>query len=124
MKKTILVLLGILICQGYCMAQVQGKIFGHVTDSATRDPVEFANVVLLRADSTFVSGAVTDSLGYYEFLSRNIEHGENYIIQATHTCYEKELISFLPEQTPEVDISLKGNNMTLDDVLVQLSELR
>lgn len=118
MKKTILVLLGILISQGYCMAQVQEKIFGHVTDSATSEPVEFANVMLLRADSTFVCGAVTDSLGYYEFLSRNIEQGENYFIQATHTCYEKELISFLPEQTPEVDFSLKGNNMALDDVLV------
>lgn len=118
MKKTILVLLGILISQGYCMAQVQEKIFGHVTDSATSEPVEFANVMLLRADSTFVCGAVTDSLGYYEFLSRNSEQGENYFIQATHTCYEKELISFLPEQKPEVDLSLKRNNMALDDVLV------
>lgn len=118
MKTYILILLGILMSQEYCMAQVSEKIFGHVTDSATNKPVEFANIVLLRADSTFVSGAVTDSLGYYEFLSGNIEQGKDYIIQATHTCYEKKVISYLFGQEKEVPISLMGNNMELDEVQV------
>lgn len=70
MKKSILILVGLLVNLSFGLAQSQNKVFGHVTDSLTQEPVEFVNVVLLNADSAFVCGAVTDSLGYLSLVQR------------------------------------------------------
>ena len=83
MKKSILILIGFLINLSFCIAQNQDKVSGHIIDSLTKKPIEFVNVVLLNADSTFVCGAVTDSLGYYELSAKNLVEGKTYIIEPT-----------------------------------------
>lgn len=117
MKKTIFILVGLLFNLGLCNAQDHGKVSGQVTDAATKEPIEFVNVVMLNADSAFVCGTVTDSLGYYELSAKDMEKDKDYIIQATHVCYDKKTVSYRGEQT-EVSITLIPNTTSLDDVVV------
>lgn len=118
MKKSILILVGLLVNLSFGLAQSQNKVFGHVTDSLTQEPVEFVNVVLLNADSAFVCGAVTDSLGYFEFSSKNLVKDKNYIIQVTHVYYDRKMISFYHRNQTEMLIKLASNTISLDDVVV------
>lgn len=118
MKKSILILVGLLVNLNFCFAQSQNKVFGHVTDSLTQEPLEYVNVVLLNADSSFVCGAVTDSLGYYELSSKNLVKDRNYIIQVTHVHYDRKMISFYHRDQTEMQIKLASNTILLDDVVV------
>ena len=86
MKKSILILVGFLVNLSFCFAQSQNKVSGHVTDSLTLKPVEFVNVVLLNADSAFVCGAVTDSLGYYELSSKNLVKDKVQSVPYSSAC--------------------------------------
>ena len=118
MKKSILILIGLLINLSFCIAQNQNKVSGHITDSLTKKPIEFVNVVLLNADSTFVCGAVTDSLGYYELSAKNLVEGKTYIIQVTHVYYDRKLVSFYHGEQTDVSIELTANTTLLDEVVV------
>ena len=116
MKKSILILIGLLINLSFCIAQNQNKVSGHITDSLTKKPIEFVNVVLLNADSAFVCGAVTDSLGYYELSAKNLVEGKTYIIQVTHVCYDRKRVSFYHREQTDVSIELTANTTSLDEV--------
>lgn len=118
MKKHILILVGLLVNLSFCFAQSQNKVSGHVTDSLTQKPVEFVNVVLLNADSAFVCGAVTDSLGYYELISKNLVKDKNYVIQVTHVCYDRKMIPFYHKDQTEMSIKLVSNTTSLDEMVV------
>ena len=119
MKKTAFLLLGLLINTLFCFAQELWKIHGHVSDSTTSDPIEFANVVLMTGDSAFVSGTITDSLGFYELNSKRIKEDAAYIIQVTHIGHEKKTVKFhYNGENKNVNILLESNNISLPDVMV------
>ena len=61
--KTISTLIVIAISSVTAMAQ---SITGKVTDE-NNTPLDFVNVVLLKADSTYITGTVTDTNGIFLF---------------------------------------------------------
>jgi len=98
-------------------ATAQVKISGTIVDTDTNDAIEFANIALLKQDSTFVAGASSDTEGLFAF--NNIPNG-NYIISATFVGYGKK---FLPVDCSNKDaelgnISLAASDVALKDVTV------
>ena len=68
-------------------AQNSGTIKGRAVDSTTQKPIEFASVALLAAaDSSIVTGAITDSLGLFSLA--NLPEG-SYIITVSSVEYRK-----------------------------------
>lgn len=119
MKKIVFLLLGILANISICFAQDMGKVYGQVADSATNHPIEFANVVLMTEDSTFIAGAVTDSLGIYELNSKGIKENTDYIIQATHVGHEKQIVKFhYGAEDNVVNMLLASNDISLPDITI------
>ena len=64
----------------------QIKLSGTVIDADTKRPLEFANIALLKADSTFINGALCDSIGFFTF--NNLPQGD-YILSSTFVGYDK-----------------------------------
>ncbi len=119
MKQIALVLFVFFASSSICLAQKQGRITGIVTDSVTNEPIEFANVVLMSEDSTFITGVVTDSLGIYELNSQRINEGADYIIQVTHVCYDKKMVRSYQRGTEGViNLQLTSNNNSLPNIMV------
>lgn len=119
MKKIAFFLWIVWVNTTICFAQQTPKIYGKVTDSATSQPIEFANVVLMSEDSAFITGAVTDSLGIYELCSKNINKDTNYIIQITHLGHDKKMVNFKVDGSETItDIQLISNHVSLPDVMI------
>ncbi len=80
-------------------SQKKGSIVsGTITDKASKQPVEFATVQLLNADSSVAASAITDKKG--KFTLTNVSPA-NYTLRASFIGYEKsnKLISVLAAQT-------------------------
>lgn len=98
-------------------SSAQIKIWGTVVDTDTRECIEFANIALLRQDSTFYAGASSDTQGLFAF--DNVPSGD-YILSATFVGYKK---TFIPVKTSDKDtdlgkISLSASDVMLKDVTV------
>ena len=66
-------MLAMLVTFAAMMAQAQDiKITGKIVDSETKEAVMQSTVQLLRSDSTFVSGALTDEKGEFAIESPKI----------------------------------------------------
>src|SRR6185436_2636731 len=104
-------------------AQTPTGISGVVKDSK-QEPVEFANVVLLKSsDSSLVKGVLTDVSGKYEF--ENIEQG-NYLVMISQTGFHKTYSStFNIDQSSAVisipDIRLEERSANLKEASVVAS---
>ena len=120
MKKIVVLLVGIIVNTNISLAQQElQKIYGKVSDSATNQPIEFANVVLMKQDSTFVTGAVSDSLGMYELKSKRIINGKDYLLQVTHLGHEKKMMKVNSAKSDNIfNIQLVSNNISLPDVTI------
>ena len=120
MKKIIFLLVGIIVNTNISLAQQElHKICGKVSDATTNLPVEFANVVLMKQDSSFVTGAVSDSLGLYEIKSEGIVYGKDYLLQITHLGHEKKIINLNTAKSEyRFNIQLVSNNISLPDVTI------
>lgn len=95
----------------------QRKISGTIVDTDTHDAIEFANIALLKQDSTFVAGASSDTKGLFAF--NDITDGE-YILSATYVGYKKAYIPIndLKQNIDLGDVSLKSSDVALNDVTV------
>lgn len=95
----------------------QRKISGTIVDTDTHDVIEFANIALLKQDSTFVAGASSDTKGLFAF--NDITDGE-YILSATYVGYKKAYIPIndLKQNIDLGDVSLKSSDVALNDVTV------
>lgn len=95
----------------------QRKISGTIVDTDTHDAIEFANIALLKQDSTFVAGASSDTKGLFAF--NDISDGE-YILSATYVGYKKAYIPIndLKQNIDLGDVSLKSSDVALNDVTV------
>ena len=120
MKRIVFLLFGIIVNTNISLAQQElQKIYGKVSDTATNLPIEFANVVLMKNDSTFVTGAVSDSLGMYEISSQKIVNGKDYLLQVTHLGHEKKIINVTTAKSENIiNIQLVSNNISLPDVTI------
>jgi hypothetical protein len=95
----------------------QIRLSGTIVDSHTKEPLEFANIVLLKADSSFVDGTSCDSVGFFAF--GNLSKGD-YVLSTTFIGYDK---TYTPITSLEKDrdlgtISLQSSDIALKEVTV------
>jgi len=98
-----------------CIAQI--KLSGTITDASTNNPIDFANVALLKQDTVFVAGVETDDKG--KFVFTGIIKGD-YILSVSFLGYNPALIAInnLEKEMDMGDISLSSSEITLNDVVV------
>ncbi|MCD7973082.1 MAG: carboxypeptidase-like regulatory domain-containing protein [Candidatus Azobacteroides sp.] len=98
------------------------RLSGIVLDKNTDEVVEYASLVLLQKDSTFVEGASSDTTG--KFIFENIYPG-NYILSATFFGYGKTYldINVLNEDKDLGNLYLKPSETSLDEVTVTASSV-
>ncbi len=89
-----------------------GVITGALHDASTNEHVEYGSVVLFRsADSTMITGALTDTKG--KFLIEKIKPGK-YYIRVQFIGYDNKII-------PNVNISNQNADIKLGDISIQPS---
>lgn len=95
----------------------QVNISGTVIDNDSRDIIEFANIALLKQDSTFVAGASSDTKGLFAF--NGIPTGD-YLLSATFVGYGKKYIpvNHIEKDTDLGNIALNSSDIALKDVTV------
>jgi len=95
----------------------QFKLSGIVVDANTREPLEFANVALLKPDSTFIDGASCDSAGFFVF--NNLPKGD-FLLSSTYVGYNKTYtsIAHLENNRNLENIALQPSGATLKEVTV------
>ena len=94
-------------------AQSNGTIKGRAVDSTTQKPIEFASVALLAAaDSSIVTGAITDSLGLFSLA--NLPEG-SYIITVSSVEYRKVFKGPLVITVSQTELDLKDLALVTDD---------
>ncbi|MFV0539464.1 MAG: carboxypeptidase-like regulatory domain-containing protein [Dysgonomonas sp.] len=91
----------------------QVKISGSIVDANTHNTVEFANVALLKNDSTFYAGASSDTLGLFAF--NNIPK-DNYILSATFVGYAK---TYVPVQVNGTDVNIGAVSLATSDIMLK-----
>ena len=83
MRKSVLTLLLLFIAM--MMQAQQHLITGAIIDKGTNDPVEASTVQLLRADSTYISGAISDENGLF---SLQAPEDGSYLLKITSVGYK------------------------------------
>ena len=119
--KFLKALLVFLLCSLSVFGQKNLSISGTLIDNFTQEPVDFATVTLLNTkDSTFVTGAMSDSKGMFNL--QKIAKGR-YIIKITYIGYKTVYQSVrISENRPAVDlgkISLETDNILLAEAVVE-----
>ena len=112
MKKIFSVLVLIFICQATFAQALQLK--GHIL-TATKQPIEFANVILRKSDSTFVTGEMTDMKG--KFSMEHLEKGI-YNLQISSLGYQTKNLE-IRDFNKDVDLG----NIEIDSAAVALNEV-
>ena len=98
-------------------AHAQVPVKGTVTNEH-KEALAYATVRLLRSDSTFVQGTVTDSIGCYRL--ENVQKG-NYLLSFSSIGYEAKVYPFAVGDTEKVlpVVYLKENSVLLGEVEVK-----
>ena len=92
-------------------------ISGKVSDLTDNQALVYATVRLLQQDSTFVSGTITDSLGYYKF--DNLVR-DSYLLSFSMVGYKQRIIQIAAHEDMVVpDIKLESESVTLGEVIVK-----
>lgn len=103
MKKLLIVfVLMIISIFTYAENTLSGKIKGIIVDSETNQPMEYANIAIYNADSTLVTGGISNSTGQFEI--KGLNTGDYYAI-ANFIGYNKITIN---------NIKITSNNQTSD----------
>lgn len=91
------------------------SIQGTIIDEQ-QNPVAYANVVLLNfSDSSFIQGAVSDSVGYFSFQRIASQH---YFIKVQYIGYETYYSEPFENNTESIQITLKASVATLGEVSI------
>lgn len=94
----------------------QVNINGIVVDANTNEKIEFANLVLLKQDSTFYAGASSDANGLFAF--ENVAGG-NYILSSSFFGYKKTYLTVNTNEKSNLgNILLAPSDVVLDEVTV------
>ena len=95
----------------------QIKLSGIVIDANTQKPLEFANVVLLNPDSTFINGVSCDSAGFFTF--ENLSKGD-YLLSSVFVGYDKTYlqVAALDDNRDLGNIALHASSVALQEVTV------
>ncbi|MDR3060133.1 MAG: TonB-dependent receptor [Prevotella sp.] len=114
MKVTLSLFLFTIICISAQAIDIKGRII----DINTKKPVEFVTAVLLKADSSYVSGCQTDTTGI--FLIAGQFPKQDYMIKASFIGYKTAFIkiSNLISNIDLGDIELQEESKALGEVTV------
>jgi hypothetical protein len=119
MKKIFSVLFFIILCQTITAQsfQIKGSIL-----STAKQPIEFANVVLRKADSTFVNGGMTDAKG--KFSMENLEKGI-YNLQISSLGYQTKNLEIrdFNKDTDLGTIEIDSAAIALNEVVVTAAKV-
>lgn len=93
-------------------------IKGRIVDFATKQPIEFATITLLKLDSTYISGSQTDIAGAFAIVGQFSK--QDYLLKATFVGYKTTYIQLrnLGENTDLGDIELTGDTNLLSEITV------
>ena len=95
----------------------QAGIKGKIVDADDKSPVIFANVTLLKPDSTYISGTTTDLEGYFELATCP---EEECILSASFIGYETNYQLVNPQMdNSRIEIILKQSAISLNEVTIQ-----
>ena len=117
MKYILRILTSLIILLFTLTSIAQNKLSGTITDASTSNPIEFANVALLKQDSVFVTGVETDEKG--KFIFTNIQKGD-YVLSISFLGYNTSLIAInnLEKDLDMGTVSLVTSDISLNDVIV------
>lgn len=101
----------LLLLLGPLSVWAQTIVKGTVRDAVSGDPMPFVSVAIKGT----TTGTTTDVHGYYE-----LQTSENVVkVQFTFLGYLTEIREIVTGQTQTIDVSLKENNKTLDEVVIK-----
>lgn len=114
--EKVVVLLGMLLGSFYLSAQ-HLELKGRVMDSSEKQPMEFANIVLRDADSSFIAGCSSNGKGLFRL--EKLQPGSHYL---NISCIGYETATLVLPQLSESrdlgDIALQPSAVGLDNVEV------
>lgn len=114
--KTILSFLTGICCMFTSAFAQQVNISGKIMDEKEKTAVEFVNIALLKADSSFVTGTTSDEKG--EFAIPNISAG-SYILSASFIGYTNSYTSIeLNDADYHKEIFLQPKSISLNEVTI------
>lgn len=93
---------------------------GRVTSREDGSPIEFANIVILSADSSYITGGITDELGKFKISIGQKDQTEPApkLIKTSSIGYEPKVISLEAFPMSEIEVVLDVLSTQLQDVLV------
>ena len=119
MNKLLFTLLFCFSCATLIFAQSL-KISGRITDSQSKEPLEFANIVLTTADTTFVGGATSNING--DFLVENVVPGDyRLVVSSVGYKTSETVLQGVDEVVNLGSLELEENSVLLDEVTVAAS---
>lgn len=119
MNKLLFTLLFCFSCASLIFAHSL-KISGRITDAQSKAPLEFANIVLTTADTTFVGGATSNING--DFLVENVVPGDyRLVVSSVGYKTSETVLQGVDEVVNLGSLELEENSVLLDEVTVAAS---
>ena len=112
MRKSVLTLLLLFIAM--MMQAQQHLITGAIIDKGTNDPVEASTVQLLRADSTYISGAISDENGLF---SLQAPEDGSYLLKITSVGYKPTVKRIMMTQAK--DLAMGKININAEAIMLK-----
>ncbi len=112
MRKSLLTLLLLFIAM--MMQAQQHLITGAIIDKGTNDPVEASTVQLLRADSTYISGAISDENGLF---SLQAPEDGSYLLKITSVGYKPTVRRIM--MTQGKDLAMGKININAEAIMLK-----
>lgn len=112
MRKSVLTLLLLFIAM--MMQAQQHLITGAIIDKGTNDPVEASTVQLLRTDSTYISGAISDENGLF---SLQVPEDGSYLLKITSVGYKPTVRRIM--MTQGKDLAMGKININAEAIMLK-----
>lgn len=112
MRKSVLTLLLLFIAM--MMQAQQHLITGAIIDKGTNEPVEASTVQLLRADSTYISGAISDENGLF---SLQAPEDGSYLLKITSVGYKPTVRRIM--MTQGKDLAMGKININAEAIMLK-----
>lgn len=112
MRKSVLTLLLLFIAM--MMQAQQHLITGAIIDKGTNDPVEASTVQLLRTDSTYISGAISDENGLF---SLQAPEDGSYLLKITSVGYKPTVRRIM--MTQGKDLAMGKININAEAIMLK-----
>ncbi len=114
--KTLFTTLVVLSISFQSLFSQHTTLTGQISDAVNHTPIEYANIALLKQDSTFVSGVISNEQGRYRI--GNIPQG-SYLLSASFMGYDTSYLQInISDSDKETDILLQPSSIALREVTI------